>query len=135
MEKIQLAKANIATTGLTNYDKRGTIAIDFANYFDKLADIKNININQFIEIGYIVVGLRLDADIFFKDKIDEISIDIVFQKKQNDEKIENKFVKRKISKNDFITMVVRARIQLSYVENFWEDNTDWNSIEEMDEQG
>lgn len=43
---MQIRKSNIASTGLKQYEQRGTVAIDFPDYLGDLSKIENINLDK-----------------------------------------------------------------------------------------
>lgn len=108
----------------------GTIAIDFANYLDKLNSIKDINLQGVFNEGWYLVGFRFyDSIIKISDKL---NLDIILSRKLADETFEYSFFNRSIDKSEFLNLIVHVKVQISNQNHFNSDNIEWSTLQPLE---
>ena len=60
---MEIKKDNIATYGLRTWEQTGTIAIDFANYLERLSTLKGIDLQELSKEGWHQVGFRFGKSL------------------------------------------------------------------------
>ena len=130
MTPVSIKKTNIATYGITQYEQMGTIAIDFANYLDKLNSIKDINLQGLFAKGWYQVGFRF-YDSLVKNS-EKLNLDIILKRKIDEETSEFSFVNRSIVKSEFLNLIVHVRVQISNHILFNNDNIDWPELQPLE---
>lgn len=126
MDTLTIKKANIATYGFPQYEQTGTIAIDFANYLDKLNSLKGINLKKVLDEGWYQVGFRFTESLI-KDS-PNLNLDIVLCRKKEENVFEYGFISRTVDKKEFLNLVVHFRIQVSNYVHFKNDDIDWATL-------
>lgn len=122
---IKLDKKNVATFGFPQYEMQGTIGIDFANDFDKIARIPGIN----LDANYFIKGIEFNKSIF--DDNENCSLKIIIENFKNNEV---SYILRSISKKQILNIMVRVKIQLSNSIDFENDTIQWKNLKNLEEQ-
>lgn len=131
MEIIQIKKHNVATYGLSNWEQVGTIAIDFANYLDRLNSIEGINLSDLTKDGWYQVGFKFGKSLIENTEI--LNLDIVLSRRVKEETFEFGYVSRKIDKKDFLNLIVNFVAQVTNIVHFKADDIAWKELERIEE--
>ena len=128
---MQIKNENVATYGLKTWEQTGTMAMDFANYLDKLPNIKGINLQDLLKDGWYQVGFRFGKSLI--ENGESLNIDIVLSKKNDDGTFGFGYVSRNINKNDFINLIVNFTAYVSNQVHFEKDDISWREINNIEE--
>jgi hypothetical protein len=128
---MEIKRDNIATYGLRTWEQTGTIAIDFANYLDKLSTIKGIEWEKLSKEGWYQVGFRFGKSLI--ENTDTIHLDIVLSKKVDDEHFEYGYVSRTVNKAEFLNLVVNFTAYISNQVQFENDDIAFKELENLEE--
>lgn len=126
---MRIKKENVATCHRPN-EFKGTVAIDFANYLDRLQSIDGINLKPFILEGWRPVGFKLNIPIL-PDR-ENMNLHVILKKTDDEIVNEYGYVSRDIRKTDFLNLIVMSSIQVSSPSEFKNDSISWDKLDDLD---
>jgi hypothetical protein len=128
---MEIKKDNVATYGLTTWEQTGTIAIDFANYLDRLSTLKGIDLQELSKERWYQAGFRFGKSLI--ENTDTIQLDIVLSKRGDNDVFQYGYVTRAVNKADFLSLIVNFTAYVSNQVHFENDDISFRQLENIEE--
>ena len=126
------SKDYFATTGHSNHEFRGSIAIDFANYLDDLIDNKIPKLGQYISTGWHVCGFTFQSDLIKNEET--LDLEVILSKYDNSSGVtQYGKVKRVILKKDFTDIIIRCTCQIANKACFDQQEPNFKKLQSLED--